>query len=438
MKNTLSLKLKNKLTLTLSLKQQITILTLQKVEIEELIRNELEENPFLEEEINIIKNDIDYEPKYDYYEEDEEKDNPLNRIAYQPSFLDFISSQIDLEFDDNEKEIAYEIVGNLNEKGFLDIPIKEIAEKFKVDEELIENIRKRITRLEPAGIASLNIREALIVQYEERFGEDHIIKDIINQDLEHITDIDYLKRKYKDEKIEEKIQLIKLLNPYPLSNFSSENTIYVEPDIFIYERTPTDDNSEEFEIIINEKNIPKLKFVNSYKKALNNKNINPETKQFLYTKLQQAIGIVKGLEQRREELYKLAKILVNHQKDFLKYGKEHIKPLTLKDVAKEMDLHESTISRIVSSKYAQTPQGFLPLKAFFSTKLNTESGNISPESVKYLIQKLIEEEDKSNPLSDTQIAQILQEKGIKVARRTVAKYREEMNIPDSRKRKVIT
>ncbi|GAB6072835.1 RNA polymerase factor sigma-54 [Venenivibrio stagnispumantis] len=438
MKNTLSLKLKNKLTLTLSLKQQITILTLQKVEIEELIRNELEENPFLEEEINIIKNDIDYEPKYDYYEDDEEKDNPLNRIAYQPSFLDFISSQIDLEFDDNEKEIAYEIVGNLNEKGFLDTPIKEIAEKFKVDEEIVENIRKRITRLEPAGIASLNIKEALIVQYEERFGEDQIIKDIINQDLEHITDIDYLKKKYKDEKIEEKIQLIKLLNPYPLSNFSSENTIYVEPDIFIYERTPTDGNPEEFEIVINEKNIPKLKFVNSYKKALNNKNINPQTKQFLYTKLQQAIGIVKGLQQRREELYKLAKILVNHQKDFLKYGKEHIKPLTLKDVAKEMDLHESTISRIVSSKYAQTPQGFLPLKAFFSTKLNTESGNISPESVKYLIQKLIEEEDKSNPLSDTQIAQILQEKGIKVARRTVAKYREEMNIPDSRKRKVIT
>jgi len=438
MKNALSLKLKNKLTLTLSLKQQITILTLQKVEIEELIRNELEENPFLEEEINIIKNDIDYEPKYDYYEDDEEKDNPLNRLPYQPTFLDFISSQIDLEFDDNEKEIAYEIVGNLNEKGFLDIPIKEIAEKFKVDEEIVENIRKRITRLEPAGIASLNIKEALIVQYEERFGEDRIIKDIINQDLEHITDIDYLKKKYKDEKIEEKIQLIKLLNPYPLSNFSSENIIYVEPDIFIYERTPTDDNPEEFEIVINEKNIPKLKFVNSYKKALNNKNINPETKQFLYTKLQQAIGIVKGLEQRREELYKLAKILVNHQKDFLKYGKEHIKPLTLKDVAKEIDLHESTISRIVSSKYAQTPQGFLPLKAFFSTKLNTESGNISPESVKYIIQKLIEEEDKSNPLSDTQIAQILQEKGIKVARRTVAKYREEMNIPDSRKRKVIT
>ncbi|RMD47326.1 MAG: RNA polymerase sigma-54 factor, partial [Aquificota bacterium] len=215
----------------------------------------------------------------------------------------------------------------------------------------------------------------------------------------------------------------------PTVNFSDDFQQYVEPDIFVYDR------GDDFEIVVNERGIPALKLTTAYRRLISNKNLPPETKAFLDEKLQKARGIIDAIKQRRENLYKITKAIVNRQKDFLRKGKEYIKPLTLKDIAEEVGLHESTISRTVNSKYVQTEQGIFPLKAFFSTKLQSSSGDVSSEKVKYMIAELIENEDKSKPLSDQAIVNILKDKGIKIARRTVTKYREELGIPDSRTRR---
>ncbi|HEV09059.1 MAG TPA: RNA polymerase sigma-54 factor, partial [Sulfurihydrogenibium azorense] len=235
-----------------------------------------------------------------------------------------------------------------------------------------------------------------------------------------------------DEELTEILDNIKSLRPYPLYGYEDFEITYVEPDIFLYY---TGDEKNPFKIEINEQGIPNINLISQYKKILNQKGLSEEAKKFLYEKLQKAIGIIQGIQQRRENLQKLVDFLVNYQKEFILNGKEYLKPLTLKDVSKQIGLHESTISRLVNSKYIQTPNGVIPLKTFFSNKASKESGDVSSNYVKYLIKEIIENEDPKKPYSDNDIVDILKQKGISVARRTVTKYREELNIPDSRKRK---
>ncbi len=435
MKQTLTITVKQKPILTLKYKYQLTLLVKPKLEFQNTIRQELEENPFLEE-VYTIETDYDIEPIKDlakHYEEDEEEEKlRSNRFVYKPTLTEILESQVDLEFDGIDRDIAYEIIGNLDEKGFFKLPLEDIASKFKVPVEKVEEIRKRITKMEPVGIASRNYEEAILVQYKERYGEDFLAEKIINEDLLKLNDLDYLYEKYKDvdkEKIDTVISNIKSLNPYPTVNFSDDVQQYIEPDIFVY------DKGDDFEIKINEKGIPELKLTTAYRKLISRKDLPEETKKFLDEKYEKAKGIIEAIKQRRENLYKITKAILNRQKDFLRKGKEHLKPLTLKDIAEEVDLHESTISRTVNSKYIQTEYGIFPLKAFFSAKLKTTSGEVSTERVKYMIQELIENEDKRKPLSDQAIVNILKERGIKIARRTVTKYREELGIPDSRTRR---
>ncbi|MBK3332072.1 RNA polymerase factor sigma-54 [Persephonella atlantica] len=432
LKHRLELKLKNKLVLTVSLKQQLSLLLLPKLELQETVKTELEENPFLEEIANLQP---EFEPVRDlskYYEEEEEK-GIYNRLAYKPSLMDILEFQIDLEFEGKDREVAYEIIGNIDDRGFLQIPIEEIAKKTDTTSHHVEEIRKKVTRLEPTGIASRDLKESLLVQYEELFGIDEEVKEIITEGLECLTDIKCLINKFphiKEEKLKEVLCNIKSLKPYPALNYVDEPTRYVEPDVYVYDR------GDKFEVIVNETDIPKLKLTTAYRKLLRDNSLSEDTKKFLYEKLQKAIGIIKGIEQRRENLKKITEVLVNYQADFIRKGREHLKPLILKDVAEKVELHESTVSRIVSSKYVQLPTGIVPLKTFFSSKLSSSSGDVSTEKVKYMIAQLIEKEDKRKPLSDQKIADILKKKGINVARRTVTKYREQLNIPDSRTRRI--
>jgi len=432
LKQQLNLKLQNKLVLTLSLKQQLSLLLLPKVELQETIKTELEENPFLEEIINL---EPDFEPIRDYskYYEDEDKQPITSRIAYKPSLSDIVDFQIDLEFEGKEKEIAREIAGNVNDKGFLTVPIDEIAFKLRVLPEEVEKIRQKLMRLEPTGFASTDVRENLIVQYQEIFGMDSDAVKIIKNDLEHLQHIQYLTERHphlSEERIKEIVSNIKSLKPYPTVNYAEEPIQYVEPDVYVY------DHGDKFEVVVNETGLPKLKLTTSYRKLISDKSLPEETRKFLENKLQVALGIIKGIQQRRENLKKITQVLVNYQADFIRKGKEHLKPLILKDVAEEVELHESTVSRIVSSKYVQLPTGVIPLKAFFSNRLSSSSGDVSTEKVKYMIGQLIQNEDKRKPLSDQKIADILKKQGINVARRTVTKYREQLNIPDSRTRRM--
>lgn len=432
MKQGVSLKLQNKLKLTLALKQQLNIITLPKTELIEEINKELQENPFLEE-ISYIQPQPEIENPT-IHDEDEEL-NPFYKLAYKPSLYDILQTQIDIEFEDKEREVALEIVDNLDEKGYMNKEtLKEIAEKYKLDLVYVEKIRKKVMDLEPTGLASLNLKEFLYQEYKDKHGKDKVVQEIIQQDLEKINDRNYLKEKYQltDDEVSEIVENIKSLRPYPLYGYEDFEIRYIEPDIFLYF---TGDEEKPFEIEINEYGIPKINILSQYKKVLNRKDLSEETKKFLYEKLQKAVGLVNGIQQRRENLKKLVEFLVDYQKEFILNGKEHLKPLTLKDVAKNVGLHESTISRLVNSKYVQTPNGVIPLKTFFSNKASKESGNISSDHVKYLIKQLIENENPKKPYSDSDIVNLLKQQGITVARRTVTKYREELNIPDSRKRK---
>ncbi|NPA54355.1 MAG: RNA polymerase factor sigma-54 [Aquificae bacterium] len=439
MKHTLTVTIKQKPILSLVYRIHLTLLVKPKLEFQNTIKQELEENPFLEEVLTIDPK-IEYEPVVKdltsrYYDEEDEEKIRSNRLVYKPTLMDILETQIDLEFEGIEREIAYEIVGNLDEKGLFKLPLEEIAKKLNVSVEKVEEVRKRLRYLEPTGIASRSIEEALLVQYEDKYGKDELAKKIIKEDLPHIATKgkEYLYEKYKDvdkEKIDKILFHIKTLNPYPTINFSSEIQQYVEPDVYIY------DKGDSFEIVVNETGIPEIKLINPYKRLFSNKNLSPQAKEFLMEKLNKAKGIIEAIHQRKENLLKITKAIVKKQEEFLRKGKEFLKPLTLKDIAQEVGLHESTISRTVNSKYALTPQGLLPLKAFFSTKLQTSSGDVSTEKVKYMIQELIENEDKKKPLSDQAIVNILKEKGIKIARRTVTKYREELGIPDSRTRRI--
>ncbi len=432
LKQRLEIKLQNKLVLTVSLKQQLALLLLPKLELQETIKTELEENPFLEEIINI---EPDHEPLRDlskYYDEEEEK-VLSNRLAYKPSLTNLLDFQIDLEFEGLEKEVAREIVGNVDEKGFLSVGVEEISKKTGVSPQYVETVRQKVMRLEPTGIGAKDIKESLLVQYDELFGIDNVADEIIRNSLDLITDLNSLTERYPEipeDKIKEILCNIRSLKPYPAINYLDEPVKYIEPDVYVYDR------GEFFEVVVNETHIPKLKLTTSYRKLISDKTLPEETRKFLEEKLQKAMGIIKGIEQRRENLKKITQLLVDYQADFVRKGKEHLKPLILKDIAHQVGLHESTVSRIVSSKYVQLPTGVLPLKAFFSTKLSTSTGDISTEKVKYMIAQLIENEDKRKPLSDQKIADILKSKGINVARRTVTKYREQLNIPDSRNRRI--
>ncbi|MCX7761113.1 MAG: RNA polymerase factor sigma-54 [Hydrogenothermaceae bacterium] len=437
MKQSLNLKLQNRLNLTLSLKTQINILTLSKTELLEEIKEELQENPFLEEIYNIQPQYTERIQDLSVSYEEEEELNPLARIPHRQSLQDIIENQINIEFEGEDKDIALEIVDNIDEKGFFKGDLESIAGKFKREIKYIERIRKKITQLEPIGIASKDLEEFLLIQLDELDIFDPVIESMIIEDLKNLNDITFLSEKYKlsKEEIEEKIDVIKHLKPYPLYGYEDIDIHYVEPDIFIYIK-PEGKEGDFFDVVINDFDIPKVNFINSYKRILSKKDIAPEVREFLNQKYEKALGIIKGLQQRKENLYSLVKMLAEYQKDFLLNGKDYIKPLTLKEVSEKIGLHESTISRIVSNKYAVTPQGVLPLKAFFASKASKESGNISSESVKYLIKNLIENEDPKKPLSDLDIVDMLKKEGIKIARRTVTKYREDMGIPDSRKRKL--
>ncbi|PMP76125.1 MAG: RNA polymerase sigma-54 factor [Sulfurihydrogenibium sp.] len=433
MKQSLSLKLQNKLKLNLVLKQQLNIITLPKTELIQEINKELEENPFLEEVSHIALTEDTFESKTFY--EDEEEFNPFYKLAYKPSLYDILQTQVDVEFEGKDKDVAMEIIDSVDEKGYIkQEELERIANKYSLTLDEVEKIRKKVMTLEPTGIGALNFKEFLYQEYKDRYGKDKVVQEIIEQDLENLGNKEYLKEKYQltDEELTEILDNIKSLRPYPLYGYEDFEITYVEPDIFLYY---TGDEKNPFKIEINEQGIPNINLISKYKKVLNQKGLSEEAKKFLYEKLQKAIGIIQGIQQRRENLQKLVEFLVNYQKEFILNGKEYLKPLTLKDVSKQIGLHESTISRLVNSKYIQTPNGVIPLKTFFSNKASKESGDVSSNYVKYLIKEIIENEDPKKPYSDNDIVDILKQKGISVARRTVTKYREELNIPDSRKRK---
>ncbi|HOL05563.1 MAG TPA: RNA polymerase factor sigma-54 [Syntrophorhabdaceae bacterium] len=448
--------------LTPQLQQAIKLLQLSQMELIEAIEQELKENPILEiveekpseegfkedniEEPGDISSDRDdmeellerFSPTEDFSEREEKGYlNYENIVKKTQGLRDYIRWQAGLsDFDGEQRLIAEWIIENINDNGYLAYSLSDISQVSGYTVQQLEGVLKKIQGFDPPGIGARDLRECILLQYEARGGEDPVFIDIIKNffDMLQGNNLKGIAKKtgYSIEKIKEVLEEIKTFDPKPGRNYSDEQTPYIVPDVYVIK---SDDG---FEVFLNEEDIPELQ-MNRYYMELNLKReINGETKKYIKNKVKQAEWFIKSLKQRQRTLYLVAKSIVTHQLPFFESGIRFLKPLNLRDISVELGIHESTVSRITTNKYMSTPYGVFEMKFFFPIGIKKDEGEmLSTNVVKDLIRELVDNEDKHNPLTDDEIVSILKEKkGIIIKRRTVAKYRDMMNILSSRGRKI--
>ncbi|HAT1659896.1 TPA: RNA polymerase factor sigma-54 [Legionella pneumophila] len=463
MKPTLQIGIGQHLTLTPQLQQAIRLLQLSTFDLQQEIQLVVESNPLLEatpveekEDLQINTNqnqdeysDFQWSQLYNNLNKrsnfDDNDYNFDNLHCTTTNLQDHLNWQLDLTpMSDIDRVIATTIIDAINDDGFLTIPVAEIhaslnSEDFPLDIEEIEAVRHRLQLFDPVGCASVNLAETLVIQLEQLPLEPKLLataKKIILEDIELLGQHNY-RQLMKNHQISEKIiheilQVIHKLNPKPGSLIHQENTEYVIPDLTVKKI----DN--QWKVFLNQDILPRLS-INSQYAALIQRANNSLDNQFLKHNLQEARWFLKSIQSRQETLLKVATCIMEYQHGFLEFGEEAMKPLILNDVASALDMHESTVSRVTTQKFINTPRGVFELKYFFSSHVNTDSGGeCSSTAIRAVIKKLISAENRKKPLSDSKIAQLIGEQGIKVARRTVAKYREAMGIPPSNERKVIS
>ena len=431
-----------KLIITTSLKQSLDILSMDKQDLEDEIIKQSEENPVIDIEKN---NDIDWESYInDLYKSSYKVNENYTNNEYL-NYENIISSgkniykellfQISLyKLSNQERKVCEFIIYNLDENGYLNIKEKEIIEYLNIKEELFNKCLEKIQQLEPIGVGSRNLSECLIIQIRNRNIKDIKLEKIIREDLDKIAlfKYKYISKKYSisTEKCLEYIQIIKTLNPKPGKVYNTENSIYIQPDVVV------EKIHNEFVLSFKDTDIPRIKINNFYKEILLQSNSDEYAKKFIKENLNSAKELIKNIENRKSTILKIAKEIVKSQNDFFEKGTKYIKAMNMKDIAKNLNLHESTISRGVNGKYIMTPFGIFEFKYFFNTAISTDNKEgISNRSVKYILKEIIKKEDKYNPLSDEKIVEKLKENGMNISRRTVSKYRNELNIQSSNKRK---
>lgn len=357
--------------------------------------------------------------------------------ADRPSMTDLLREQLLLtDLSEAEREVAEYIIGNLDDDGFLTISAQEIADVLGIPVEEVERILKVVQSFEPSGIAARDLRECLMIQLCDRGMEDSLAMSLVRDHLD-----DLMNRRYSrvcrllnvtKEQVSEASKAIESLNPKP--GFSPEprlNVNLVYPDLLVEK---VEDN---YVVLLNDRNVPTLRVSPLYKVLLNqSEKEGGEAKQFVLSKLNSARWLINAIDQRRGTMLKVMRCIVESQREFFDKGTGHLRPMVLQEVADKVKMHVSTISRVINGKYVQTPHGVYELKYFFDGKLSTEEGgDIGTKSVKEKIAKMVAEEDPKDPLSDQKIAEILKAEGIDIARRTVAKYRDQLKISPARYRK---
>ena len=439
--------------LTQQLQQAIKLLQLSRLELIEAIELEVQENPILDleekepkeeqpvEEQTGDKDDVAewlerYSPSEGYSpQEERERPDYENMVKKTLNLRDHLRWQAGLaELSHDERIIAEWIIENIDDNGYLAYPLSEISSTSGYTEEALEAVLKKIQKLDPPGVGARDLRECILIQYEVKGEKDPIFEDIIRSffDLFHKTNLKELVKRtgYPVEKIKEVFEKVKEYDPKPGRNFADEFTSYVVPDVFVVK---TEDG---LEIFLNDDEIPDLKMNRYYIDLYLNKGTNSSTKNYIKKKITQAEWFIKSIQQRQKTLFLVSKSIVTFQGEFFEKGLRFLRPLILKDVAQDIGVHESTVSRITTSKYMSTPHGIFELKFFFPTGINKEEGRpLSTNVVMDLICEMIKEENKKKPLTDDEIVSLLKERhSIKIARRTVAKYRDSLNISSSRER----
>jgi RNA polymerase sigma-54 factor len=328
-------------------------------------------------------------------------------------------------------------VGSLNESGFLTCSIEEVANTFRVEIAVVEKVLGYIQSMDPIGVGARNLQETLLIQLRYRGLGDSVAAEIIRDHFEALK-----QRKYSEiakrlhitvEDVQDHANIIKELNPKPGFELMAEDARYITPDLIV------DRVGEDYVVFLNDKNIPRLRISTAYKKELEKsptKNGNKETRDFILGRLSSARWLIQTIEQRRKTMVKVMECIVDEQREFFEKGPGALRPLTLQQVASRIGMHESTVSRVTTNKYVQTPRGVFELKYFFSSSLDTEDGDeVSAKAAKTRILDIIGKEDTRRPLSDQKIADLLKVNGLIIARRTVAKYREQLRILPARLRK---
>lgn len=471
----LELKLTQKLILTPQLQQSIKLLQLPQLELSQSLNQELMENPLLEEIIereseeknetsditraegSIQESSGDMETPLEkifgfttdeyfeergsdgrdlgYFTDGIETSSPFERSSKKMDLYEYLLWQLRLSrTSDSVRQAAEVVMGNLNEDGYLQASVEEIAKVAEVDIKTAEDAIALIRGFDPLGVGAKNLQECLLLQLKPLNLENTLVEKIITDGF-----VELEKRKYRKLAVKFKatiddilvaVKIIEGLEPRPGRNYSREEVIHIIPDVYIEE------SEGKFIIILNDDGVPKLRLSNYYRKLIANKNaLGREEKQFLEEKLRSAIWLLKSLDQRNKTIYRVTESILKFQEEFFRKGIKYLKPLNLNDIATELGMHESTISRVTSNKYLQCPQGLFNFRFFLSNAVHTANGEVSSITVKDIIKQLISKEDSKVPLSDKDIVEILKGKDINIARRTVAKYREELKIQSHSRRK---
>jgi RNA polymerase sigma-54 factor len=466
------LKLTQQLVMTPQLQMAIKLLQLSRLELMDTIRQELEENPTLEEvqetaspeqmvekteidqpgpikEVTIdekLSGDIDWSNYIDEYNapgrinyEVESRDTPRYEafIARKESLSDHLLWQLLMTHPTPEEErIGSLIIGNLNKDGYLDASTDYLAEQSGESSEKIEQLLKLMQTFDPIGVCARDLRESLLIQARHFDLDNSLVTQIITDHLGNLENKNYKAIcKALRVKLEEVIAAVKIiieLEPRPGRQFSDEEPHYITPDIYVYKF------EEEFVIILNDDGMPKLRVNSFYKQAIsgNKDKVSGNAKEYIQDKLRSAAWLIRSIHQRQKTIYRVMESILKFQYDFFEKGITHLKPMVLRDVAEDINMHESTISRVTTNKYAYTPQGIFELKYFFNSSIKRVHGEaIASASVQEKIKHIIDNENPRRPYSDSKMAKILKEENINIARRTVAKYREMLGVLPSNKRK---
>jgi RNA polymerase sigma-54 factor len=464
-----SLTLAQQLIMTPQLQQAIKLLQLSRLELLETVHTELETNPVLEESIieggdergfeadnppeptladidsrEKIREDLDWEHYLSEYNKGwaespyEPKDTPSfeSVTSSKTSLHSHLLWQLHMSpADEIQKEIGVHIIGNLDDDGYLKISLEEISRiTGRTEEEILETLCL-IQNFDPVGVASRDTRECLLIQARFQDLEGTLVEKIILDHMDKLENRRYdLIAKSLSVSLEDVIHamdVITAFEPKPGRKYNDEETVYISPDIYVFKV------GDEYEIALNEDGLPKLRINAYYRDILSNRGaVEDGTKQYIQDKLKSAAWLIKSIHQRQRTIYRVTTSIIKFQRDFLDKGISHLKPLVLRDVAEDIQMHESTISRVTTNKYVHTPQGVFELKYFFNSAIQCFGGeSVSSETVKELIKNIVKAEKRAKPFSDQEIAEMLKKQDIDVARRTVAKYREALGILPSRKRK---
>ncbi|MEO8681871.1 MAG: RNA polymerase factor sigma-54 [Vicinamibacterales bacterium] len=470
----LQTKLAQKLILTPSLQQAIKLLPMSTLELADLLNQEVVENPLLEEvptedlqaaeatptaekeaadaaktEKGDSWDDADYEYFFGDYLDDgykprapqEVKELPPieNTLSTSSSLTDHLEWQLSLQTEAEDiRAIGEAIIGNLDDDGYLVASVDEISAMGPWPVEDVERALALIQGFDPIGVAARDLQECLTLQIKHLRLEGTPTDKIVSEHLRllHNHQMPDLARKLglSIDELKHHVEIIQHLDPKPGSRFNPQPSQYVIPDVYIIKV------EEAYVAVLNEDGLPQLRISPTYRRLLDKgaAENNDETRAYVKDKFRSALWLIKSVEQRQKTIHKVATSICTFQRDFLDHGIEHLRPLVLRDVANDIGMHESTVSRVVTNKYMHTPQGVFEMKYFFHSGISSSYGDaVSSVTIKNRIKKIIEGEDPKKPLSDSKIVNILQREGLMLARRTIAKYREELKIPTSNQRKVL-